>query len=301
MIYHVKGAWVVWAGYSGCPSVVTIAGHMKPWHSLIDSALPYWQDYSSLLEKLHGRNFPDAGDLNALLPENLVGDQGHPIRFVPSEKLGPVEYERHIYTFGEVSTRESNWHDLFNALVWARLPELKIAMNSLHYRELHASPGGNRGRLRDALTLFDECGVIVIGSNFQMLDALSMLDWPRAFQDVYSGWHDDLLVIMAGHAMLEKCLEPYKSMTANTLLLHAGEAFLARDRESIVQDLDAMLATRMLAGEVLTAPPDLSPLPLMGIPGWWPHGPQNGRFYADRQVFRLPGERHSPAPIYQVG
>jgi hypothetical protein len=123
---------------------------------------------------------------------------------------------------------------------------------------------------------------------------------PGPCKDESSVWHGDSLVFIAGHAMLEKCLKPYKSMTANALLVCASDSFVGRPREAIIPDLDAILAQRMLAGEMLTMPADLSPLPIMGVPGWWPNGSQDRVFYAERQVFRPPGDNYAPAAIYQI-
>jgi len=51
---------------------------------------------------------------------------------------------------------------------------------------------------------------------------------------------------------------------------------------------------------LLNSPADLSPLPLMGIPGWWPRAEQNEAFYSDRQVFRPPAEGISAAPVLDL-
>jgi len=46
---------------------------------------------------------------------------------------------------------------------------------------------------------------------------------------------------------------------------------------------------------------DLSPLPLMGIPGWWAGGPQDQSFYDDQSVFRPAASHHVIAPIHDTG
>ena len=47
------------------------------------------------------------------------------------------------------------------------------------------------------------------------------------------------------------------------------------------------LADRLRGGDLLDVTKDLSPLPLMGVPGWWGGG-QDEAFYADKDVFRPP-------------
>ena len=262
----------------------------------IDPCLPYWHDYLPFLKRLAGQEFPDCGQLNSLLPGGLCSEDGHKICFVPSHLLDDEPYERRIYNSGRVSTRLNNWHDLFNALVWMRFPAIKIAMNACHYHAWSEQKGGNRGRMRDALTLFDECGVIVFSRKLELLTALAERRWNDAF--LRDHFHAEPGLAICGHAMLEKYLSPYKSMTAKALLIHVDSDFLALPHSEILERLDDEIARRLLAGEILTKPACLAPLPLAGVPGWWPPDEQSDtEFYADLQVFRRPPANFVPAPV----
>ena len=192
---------------------------MNGCHASIDARLPYWNDYRQLIGQLPQDAFPDTGALNNLLPAAAVNFSGQPIRFVAASLLGTVPYEKHIFETGQVSTRENNWHDLFNALVWCRLPRLKMAMNAMHYERLDEEQSGRRGHLRDAVTLLDESGVLVVGTRREALQALAAKDWGRIFLQQRDAWRDDLRVVVCGHALLEKFLNPYKALTAHALLL----------------------------------------------------------------------------------
>ena len=266
---------------------------MNHWKSLIDPGLACWEGYRELIASLPGDSFPGTDDLGRLLPPGTASGNGLPIRFVPASLLPGVQYEQHIYETGEVSTRANSWHDLFNALAWCRLPKLKAAMNARHYKELNPERDGSRGKLRDALTLLDESGVIVTGSNPEVLQALVNRDWHAAFVTHRAAWRSQLRVFVCGHALLEKFLNPYKSMTAHALLLHATHLVLW---EQLDKQLGASLGDR----QFFDSPAGLSPLPLMGIPGWWQAGEQNDDFYDDRDVFRLAPASMTPAPIYEV-
>ncbi len=258
-----------------------------------DTGHACWAPYRGLLDTLDFREFPTARQLNALLPVGACSGGGQPLRFIPAGELPGVAYERHIFETGQVSTREENWHDLFNALAWCRFPRLKAAMNAQHYKHLGEEMDGRRGPLRDALTLLDESGVIVTGSNREVLISLAERDWDDAFCAQEPAWKGDLRVRVCGHAVLEKLLEPYKALTAHAIFLEASESMDAGP-------LDAWLAEALIDGRLFDSTAGLSPLPVMGLPGWWTAGPQDGAFYADPDVFRRPPAGSRPAPVHRV-
>ena len=252
---------------------------MQDWKSHIDLAHPCWDGYRVVIRRLAGEVFPGPEALNRILPQGQARTGGNPVRFRAASELPGIAYEKHIHETGEISTRVENWHDLFNALVWSRFPRFKSAMNEVHYRHLHEEKNGRRGSQRDALTLLDESGVIVTGPDRRLLEALSGRNWQEAFVQRRDAW-SGTAVIVCGHAILEKFLQPYKALTAHALLIPVDDPLC-------VADLDGRLATRLLEGGLLDSTKDLSPLPLLGIPGWW-HGVQDEAFYADRDVFRPP-------------
>ena len=213
------------------------------------------------------------------MPAGLESASGAPIRFVPAGELPGVDYESHIYHSGEISTREASWHDLFNALAWCRFPRLKAAMNRCHQREMQQD-ASHRNRMRDALTLLDESGALVVSSSEQLLNAIAERKWQQAFRDLREDWNAARIAI-CGHALLEKFLQPYKAMTAHIVLVHAST-------DPADDELDSLLSSRLLNGGLMKTPRDLGPLPLMGIPGWWPAGAQDEEFYSDTDVFRIP-------------
>ena len=177
-----------------------------------------------------------------------------------------------------------------------RFPRIKTAMNALHFQALPEQSGGNRGRLRDALTLFDECGVFVISDQKNILTALTQRRWKDAF--LLENFHNSVQLLVCGHALLEKYLKPYKSMTAKALLVYVDTDFLSLPRRDILMELDNKIARQIISGNLLTAPTCLSPLPLAGVPGWWSKDEQsNDNFYDDANVFRPAAEKLKPAPI----
>ena len=273
---------------------------MRVSNELFDPTQLYWQDYLPLLQQFEGHQFPNCDQLNSQLPDGLVSQGGHAIRFVPSNELGDEAYEHRIYTSGQVSTRTESWHDLFNALVWMRFPQIKTAMNALHFQAFDQQSKGSRGHLRDALTLFDECGVLVYSRQAGLLESLAERRWERTFQYSKLSWGTDIQIAISGHAMLEKYLSPYKSMTAKALLVQLDENLPQMSRNDLLKLLDNGIATQLLNGNILTTPASLAPLPLAGIPNWWPGHEQSAAFYNDPQVFRPPPAGLQPMPVIRV-
>ena len=270
----------------------------------MDISGPYWADYRGLLQHLRQTapatdELPGPQQLQSLLPPHAVNQRGLPIRFRPSALLPGVVYEQHIFQTGEVSTRANHWHDLFNALVWCRFTGLKSAMNAAHFAQMSSRHKPDRGPQRDALTLFDESGVIVVSTSRPLLEALAARNWNEAFVQQKSLWHEEVLVFVCGHALLEKFLMPYKALTAHAVLLHIDDHLAGLPREKVLQSLDCGLAVALTKGSILASTRSLSPLPLMGIPGWWPEAEQDAGFYADRQVFRPAAVTQATAAVLE--
>ena len=211
-----------------------------------------------------------------------AGRHGCPVRFVPSQALpAGVAYEQFICTQGQVPTRD-NAHDLFNGLVWLHWPRAKRAMNRLQAGEIaRRGVGATRGPVRDALTLFDEDGALLAAPD-ALWQALRGHRWAELFGPLRPLWRQARLWVL-GHAALEKLLTPYKSITVHVLR--------APPRLADVAAADAWLAD-WLAPERLVPKP-FAPLPLLGVPGWWPANESAG-FYDDAAVFRPP-RPHRPA------
>lgn len=204
-------------------------------------------------------------------------------RFVPQADLPDgLPYERFIFEAGAVPTREG-LHDLFNGLVWARFPATKRLLNRLQAAEIaQAGVGQVRGPVRDAITLFDENAVLLQAPE-ALWQALLGRDWTRLFVELRPLWVQARLVLF-GHALLEKLVTPYKSIT--------GHVYREPVPQALGEDLaawDSWLASRLGADELSRKP--FTPLPVLGVPGWWPAN-DSASFYADPQVFRPPRPRH---------
>ena len=212
-----------------------------------------------------------------------------PVRFVPQHSLPPGEaYEAFIRRTGQVPTRD-NLHDLFNGLVWQRFPHTKSRLNVLQAAEIaRQGVGAVRGPVRDAITVFDENGALLLAPP-ALWQALLARDWHALFVTHRAMWTNATLVLF-GHALMEQLVVPRKNITAHVLVEQFAsdfEYFAAVGQNLGAPDglaaLDAALTTR-LTPERLAGKP-FTPLPVLGVPGWWPDNADPG-FYADTSVFR---------------
>ena len=199
-----------------------------------------------------------------------------------------LHYETRIAGRGRIATRADNWHDLFNALVWARYPAIKHALNRQQCRHIAAMGPGRRNRAQAALTQFDETGVIVRVRRPALLRAWDQHDWPALFVEGAGHWRNDDIAVAAviGHALMEQALLPERLLVGKCVVVQGDD-----DATAI-----AVAARAITDGAVLTDPLELRPLPLAGIPGWHVH--QHSGFYAQVEYFRpLRAGRVYPAAL----
>jgi hypothetical protein len=209
-----------------------------------------------------------------------------PLQFVPQTDLPEgVAYESYISQTGCVPTRE-NLHDFFNALVWLHYPQMKQVLNALQAHEIErAKEAGDqstvRGKLRDGATIFDENAALIISANVDVVEALRAHRWQEALVKQAAAFGKSVEIVLFGHALMEKLVAPYKSITAHAWVLQAPETYFSLPREQQRLWLDQAAAALM--GQGLSTQ-DFTPLPILGVPGWW--ADQDAGFYADVTVFR---------------
>ncbi|WP_406846323.1 DUF3025 domain-containing protein [Stenotrophomonas lacuserhaii] len=233
---------------------------------------------------LAGAEWPSIETLNAVLPlqDKRLGEQDAALL------ADGRHYEQRIAETGEIATRACNWHDLFNALVWARHPAIKRALNTrqcLHIQQMGAHA---RNRAQAALTQFDESGVIVRVRDAGLLAAWNAHDWQALFVQGAGRWASGDIGVAAviGHALMEQALLPTRLLVGKCLVVQG------KDDAACI----AAVARALDAGTVLQDPLELRPLPLAGIPGWHPR--QDVGLYDQTAYFRpLRAGRGYPPPL----
>lgn len=160
--------------------------------------------------------FPSVPELDAalapLLPRRADETRYRLVPQAPRPRRGQgdpsARYDVVIDRDGVIPTRDANWHDLFNALVWASFPLAKRGL-SARQRRLHeradAAPAERpaptrRSRTQDALALLDEGGALVLHAEGDTVEVLHALDEGRLDALLARGVAK---VVLFGHALFE--------------------------------------------------------------------------------------------------
>ena len=218
---------------------------------------------------------------------------------------GESTYETFIDQSGCIPTRK-NLHDFLNGLSWIKYPQIKTAMlgvqaaqvkhisnnnlknsyieyeNSLKSDSLKITSaqrwGSERGPIRDALTVFDENGIL-LQADAQIWRALEAKDWRRLFIDLRPLWQTARVRIF-GHALLEKLTSPRPSITGHVLKLRVPQGLDD-------PDIDAWVSKHIKTLDWATKP--FTPIQVLGVPGWWADN-ELPAFYENTTIFRPKSE-----------
>jgi hypothetical protein len=226
--------------------------------------------------------------LDAARP-HVTNARGQPLRLVEDATGGAAHYERRVHDAGQLAVRPATWHDRFNVLAWRLFPRAKAALNDRHVTDLDAHPGPGRSRLRDALTLFDEDGLVVAVADPRLEALIRAFRWRALFVDHRAHLASRLAGVPVGHALMEKLRAPFVGLTAKALFVPVSADWFAAPWCERLAVLDAAAAAIVGSTDTLATPRDLAPLPVLGLPGWWAANEDPG-FYDDATHFR-PGRR----------
>ncbi|MDX1810537.1 MAG: DUF3025 domain-containing protein [Gammaproteobacteria bacterium] len=253
---------------------------IEPAHSQLQCSESQWPGLDEYNQVILTRN------------DKIINGNGKTIRFVPQlAKADDFESQYEPLTFlkGEVQTRLNSWHDFFQVLVWSTFPKAKSTINALHYQaalQRHQRDPGNkqRTRLENFLTLFDECGSVIVYSDEKLKTFIQNFQWSDIFVEHRAAFSRQIECIVFGHAMYEKALQPYIGMTTHCLFLQQPSSFFALSTPEKTAIIDKEITTILEQTEDWT-PRQLQPLPILGIPGWYAAN-ENPDFYLNQDYFR---------------
>lgn len=195
------------------------------------------------------------------------------------------KYEARLYLEGELQVRRDDWHDGFNVLAWLAYPRAKAALNARHHAELQGRRERNRGPVQDALTLFDESGIVMISADGDLLQRVRDFRWKELFWTNRERLKARARFYLFGHALCEKMLRPFIGITGRAILLDVEPALLAAPPRDQLAAVDDRVAARLSDPASLASTRELAVLPVLGVPGWHA-GNEVEAFYEDTEYFR---------------
>lgn len=231
--------------------------------------------------------WPSLADLQALLDRHCVGEER--IRLVPQTAAtegSHLQYQVRMHERGELLAREGNAHDLFNALTWAAFPRTKRAITSRQLRALSETTcKGNRNSEADALTLFDEAGVVVIHDRPDLAALHTEHFWQELFWHLREDVRRHMRFFIFGHGLMDQLRRPFVGLTGKGMFLQSPTDMAVWADKTITFTLDSLLADAVADTDRLRMGRDLTPVPILGIPGWWPDN-ETAVFYDNPFYFR---------------
>ncbi len=244
----------------------------------IDSIAQYFCQY---------KDWPQLDDLEKLF--QLYNINIKPVAQDDKPTCFEDHYEPRIFLKKELQTRNENWHDFFNAMIWLQFPNIKKSLNQLHFYAAKArKAGSNRSTLENAITLFDECGCVIVSDREDLLDLIRGHEWHKLFWQNRDVLAQHLSCVVVGHAMHEKALKPYIGMTSHAILLSSTD-LLKGCQANNFNALDKKISELWLQNKINSSR-DLQAFPLLGMPGWHKDN-QREEFYFNVDYFRAKRKR----------
>jgi hypothetical protein len=228
-------------------------------------------------------DWPRFDDLNALYARATQGQALPQLRFRPNVRkqdkraAGRVVlsalYDARITLSHEVPTRERDWHDLFNALCFSTFAHSKLALHARQFRALRERVPEQAARLppartpeQDALTLFDEGGVVVAVEPTLALQLAVASPEQRAAACSELIAEHKARVVPFGHALFEHLVEGLRCPGGCTQVVAVGDA-LAQSTD-FLPALDRALAAVIADRARFTSPRQCSQIRLETLQLW---------------------------------
>lgn len=235
-------------------------------------------------------DWPTVADFDRLYAELSAGKDVRALRFGDNvrkqdKRIGgrvnlDALYDARIAKHGEVPSRTRDWHDFFNALCFATFPRAKFALHARQHAILEQRVGseatqlpGARTREQDALTLFDEGGVVVAADAHVHAQLHGLDDAER--QHHVQQWVAHAVqarhctvevlggraaIVPFGHALFEHLIEGLRCPGGCTQWIALSEVAAQRDR--LLDAVDVALAAALCDPQRFVSPKQCGGMPL---------------------------------------
>ncbi|MDP5144196.1 DUF3025 domain-containing protein [Rheinheimera baltica] len=256
------------------------------WDATVLNSNSIFNDLCQCFNVCQLKHWPDLNWLNQCAQHTAV-------TFVDNDELSADGryYEEYIYATKRVPTRRQNWHDFFGALIWSLFPKTKSLLNKLHINEITEHGLKQRSKLRNKLTLFDECGLVIClqPSTYEHANLLREHQWQHSFINKRHDWWQGIRPMIFGHALYEMATAPFIGLTAKALFVEVPSGFCQWPLPQAYAYVDEQLVRQITQDDLLNTS-QLTPLPLLGVPLWYAAN-QQPQFYSNQDYFRP--KRHS--------
>lgn len=246
---------------------------------------------NSLGDNWHSRELGET--LLNELAQNSHNAQVNVCQFISQAQFenNDLYYEEIIHKEGKIPTR-NNWHDFFNGLIWLQLPQTKRYFSDVHNKQIEQHGLKKRSPVRDRITHFDECGLLIFTNEAKLAYEIRAHNWHEVFVNRKHQWHNNIAPVIVGHALWEMLLKPFIGLTAKVKVIHLPD-FSNQDIRHLQSAqwanqsnalLDELCLKTLKQGQDLYMPKPWMPLPLLGIPNWSTFT-QDDAFYENQDYF----------------
>jgi len=236
-------------------------------------------------------------------------------RALPLSSTLDENYQARLFLKGELLTRDGHPHDAFNALCHMTYPRTKATLNARQFWALDerattlpwsAAEGGRRTTEQDALTHFDEGGIIVACSCPHLLTLLREKRWKELFVEnrarllsregrETAAARDTtgsacatraMEFFVFGHAIFEVVLGGHPTPHASGIFVSVDADFFNLPLVERLAQVDSLADAALQDVHALRAPADFVPVPVLGVPGY--HGANAQASYYDNACYFRP-------------
>ena len=270
---------------------------------------PIFRDISALASTFSEYvAWPELKDFNHLLSISagpLQSGNSKNLKFI-KQSLKPAtldqSYEIRIHQSGEILTRQNNWHDFFQVMIWCTYPQTKKLINAMHFSAIMERSNKKdfssiRSPIENTLTLFDECGAVIVSSNPEYFEMIKNHQWKKLFVTSRNAFNHEIKCFIFGHAMLEKALNPYSGMTVHSILIKVDNSFFSKKDTDQRNKIDE-IACQYFRKNKQPLTKNLQPFPVLGVPEWHPLNNAE-EYYNDETYFRVTPNSNKVITVFE--
>jgi hypothetical protein len=127
--------------------------------------------------------------------------------------------------------------------------------------------------------------MVVVSSDAGLLELVREFRWKELFWNRRDVVRLRMRFFVFGHALYQKSLAPFIGMTGKVVLLKVPADFAEQSLQRQIAATDRLLAAHIWDRQHMGHGRELWPLPVLGVPGWWPANEHEG-FYENTGYFR---------------